>query len=556
MDHLDSPADAAGPSQAPARPLPTTSIYAVEYPGYVKLSSVPQAIENLGGQACLENAFKRTNADGLVELKLRPHNPFSHPIPGETVPTNNIILKIVKRKRKQARAPYADGFEGEYTATAVGVATKTVRFRSMADYQYQPNPSDSLVKLRHAMETMDIQGIRSYAFPEEKEDYGIELGASSSSAGPAPRHATDPNLDPQLLGTTEEPASTSSTVPSTEGPQAEPITTISNLRMFPPPVFSRQLIPMNYGYKANPASVVSTVVDEKTGEEKKRLINRMRWKGLGPASIMFQDEKVPDKPPQSVEAMRSQMDGTLLQKMQEYFAVRPIWTRHALMNQFSVAQAREIVNSKVLLPLVCYVFQDGPYRDTLVRFGYDPRKDPSARFYQRIYFRNSNHPIERPSVVNKRQERSSRTEDHGGSSEAERKGSHIFDGVTLTKETAAFQLCDITDPMLKQMIDECDDLRDVCNERDGWYTTHSLERIKTILRHKFFSLLDGYPATDEECVALLETQSGRERLASRHVPRPGKHNMAKGALRPEDAAALRLRATLDRSIKNVPSQKQ
>lgn len=108
-------------------------------------------------------------------------------------------------------------------------------------------------------------------------------------------------------------------------------------------------------------------------------------------------------------------------------------------------------------------------------------------------------------------------------------------------------------------------------ERDGWYTTHSLERIKTILRHKFFSLLDGYPATDEECAALLETQSGRERLASRHVPRPGKHNMAKGALRPEDAAvssssnrnayakrfkALRLRATLDRSIKNVPSQKQ
>lgn len=130
MDALDSPADAAAPSQAPARPLPTTSIYAVEYPGYVKLSSVPQAIENLGGQACLENAFKRTNADGLVELKLRPHNPFSHPIPGETVPTNNIILKIVKRKRKQARAPYADGFEGEYTATAVGVTTKTVRFRS------------------------------------------------------------------------------------------------------------------------------------------------------------------------------------------------------------------------------------------------------------------------------------------------------------------------------------------------------------------------------------------------------------------------------------------
>ena len=71
--------------------------------------------------------------------------------------------------------------------------------------------------------------------------------------------------------------------------------------------------------------------------------------------------------------------------------------------------------------------------------------------------------------------------------------SHIFDGQTVTSETAAFQLCDITDPMLKEMIeaDDEDSLREACNERDGWYTTHALERIKTVLRHKFFSLLLG-----------------------------------------------------------------
>lgn len=38
--------------------------------------------------------------------------------------------------------------------------------------------------------------------------------------------------------------------------------------------------------------MVSTSVDEETGEEKKRLINRMRWKGYGPASIMFTDANV------------------------------------------------------------------------------------------------------------------------------------------------------------------------------------------------------------------------------------------------------------------------
>ena len=46
--------------------------------------------------------------------------------------------------------------------------------------------------------------------------------------------------------------------------------------------------------------------------------------------------------------------------------------------------------------------------------------------------------------------------------------SHIFDGDTLTSETAAFQLCDITDPMLKQMIEEEEDVRDSCNVGKFW----------------------------------------------------------------------------------------
>ncbi|KAG6911661.1 hypothetical protein DXG01_007911 [Tephrocybe rancida] len=62
--------------------------------------------------------------------------------------------------------------------------------------------------------------------------------------------------------------------------------------------------------------------------------------------------------------------------------------------------------------------------------------------------------------------------------------------------------------MLKEMIDDPDDLREECNERDGWYSSHAFERIKTVLRHKFFSLLEGHPATDEECRALLSNNEG------------------------------------------------
>lgn len=59
------------------------------------------------------------------------------------------------------------------------------------------------------------------------------------------------------------------------------------------------------------------------------------------------------------------------------------------------------------------------------------------------------------------------------------------------------------------------------------------------MRHKFFSLLEGHPATDDDCRALLTTNEGSAKAATAHRGsklRPGKHNMAKGALRPEDAA--------------------
>jgi hypothetical protein len=45
-------------------------------------------------------------------------------------------------------------------------------------------------------------------------------------------------------------------------------------------------------YKANPASLVTTVINEETGEEKTRLINRMRWKGLSPTSIPYDSPAV------------------------------------------------------------------------------------------------------------------------------------------------------------------------------------------------------------------------------------------------------------------------
>ncbi|KAF4619754.1 hypothetical protein D9613_005603 [Agrocybe pediades] len=544
--HSASSSSSSTTTYAPEQPLPQVSYYSIEYPGYVSPSSVPLAIRNIGGQAKVDHAFKRTaqRADALLELSLRPGNPFAHPIPGDVVGANNLLLRVVKRKKK--RPAQMDGgehadLEGEYTAEVAGILSKTARFRSMVDFQYLPDAEDPISKLRMAMDRMDVEALSSYDMSKEASL------AQSSAPVTEPVPELDRNLDPALLD-----------IPIPNASREAQLSAESPLRLFPPPLFSRQTIPQGYNFKANTASMVSSTVDEETGEERKRMINRMRWKGYGPASIMFADEQVPDCPPQAVQEGRSQVSEVILEKLKARFEERPIWTRMSLFNQFSAAEARDILNSKILLPLCCYVFQDGPWRDTLVKFSYDPRKDPNSRFFQRLYFRNANHPISRPSVTTRRHDRSAMNETlRAQERDHERKNSHIFDGQTLTKETAAFQLCDITDPMLKTMIDDPDSLRDICNERDGWYTSHAFEQIKTVLRHKFFSLLEGHPATDSECWALLETSEGslKTSIAHRSKLRAGKHNMAKGALRPEDAAAVRLRATLDRSMKSLQNHR-
>lgn len=144
--------------------------------------------------------------------------------------------------------------------------------------------------------------------------------------------------------------------------------------------------------------------------------------------------------------------------------------------------------------------------------------------------------------------------------------------------------------MLKDMIESEEDLRETCDvsismstttllphqfqERDGWYSAHAFESIKIVLRHKFFSLLQGYVATREECEALLEEGAAGKRTQTTRVKKLkyGKHNMAKGALRPEDAAvcltvtfpsisnlffqAARLQAALERNARNLQASRR
>ena len=47
-------------------------------------------------------------------------------------------------------------------------------------------------------------------------------------------------------------------------------------------------------YKTNNLSIATTLMDAKVGNESKRLINRARWRGYGPATVLYTESVVCD----------------------------------------------------------------------------------------------------------------------------------------------------------------------------------------------------------------------------------------------------------------------
>ncbi|KIO32752.1 hypothetical protein M407DRAFT_66276 [Tulasnella calospora MUT 4182] len=494
------------PTTATSRRLPQTSFYSIEYPGYVSETpeALASALKTLGGQAAVDKVFKQPRSR-ILDLKLRPDDLFAHPIPGEAVNSLKILVKVTRRKRRKE--------EPVYTAELLGTIPRTVRFRAMADFQYTPDLNDPIVKLRQSMDALDmstVETIKSFVFPVEKEDYALPLDVPLT-----PEARSDP------------------TIPKTR----------SNLRIPHFPVFSRATIPLQYNYKPNAFSTVQTIQDPETGEEKQRLINKTRFKGFGTLAIDFHDSgEVPSGPNDHMNSLIPTVSADLLRRVREQFEIRPIWARVALLNQFSLTDRREIFHSKMIIPLVSYAFNDGPFRDMYIRFGYDPRNDVDARFYQRVTFRYTmpNYQRRRPVIENRNPADIPKPHMVGIDIPVSRT-SHIFDGKTAQNEVGpGFQLCDIHDPLLESLINDASDLRAECHERDGWYSAAAFDRIKAVTRRKLFGLIEeNRIISDSEVADIMEKKATLSKAAGgKKEPRivapdkdikKRKRNRAKGA---------------------------
>jgi general transcription factor 3C polypeptide 5 (transcription factor C subunit 1) len=73
-----------------------------------------------------------------------------------------------------------------------------------------------------------------------------------------------------------------------------------------------------------------------------------------------------------------------VEKLKDLFDKRPIWTRRGLRNAMTPRLRNAL---KYVYPQVSYYWRSGPWRDTCVKFGVDPRSSKDYAIYQVVAFK-------------------------------------------------------------------------------------------------------------------------------------------------------------------------
>jgi hypothetical protein len=298
----DHEAESAPPSptkkSAPVRRLPKIPFNSVEFPGHISEnpSSLDKALESLGSQPALDACFNRSTR--MLELRYDTQDFWSHPIIGESVPVQRLVLKVTRRRRKlkvpgeqsnntqndvatRVDLPVQESSQattavsnasvgGVFKAEVIGVVKSTVRFRgectrqtfrkrldaniwptAMADYRYTPDITARIPRLIEALKSADrrLAGMRTVQVklmslaPTALSLMEFDF-QDSEMPRIVPNKATP--LDPSLTTgganeKTDEPNSGAHAPASDNAIEFK-----STMPTIPPPMFSRQVAPHSF----------------------------------------------------------------------------------------------------------------------------------------------------------------------------------------------------------------------------------------------------------------------------------------------------------------------
>ncbi|KAL8711706.1 MAG: hypothetical protein Q9220_003877 [cf. Caloplaca sp. 1 TL-2023] len=463
---------------APWFDIPNVHIVGIEHP--CLLTDTGRAVESLGGRAKVAELIGEKSGSVEADLHLHPGSLNFRPIPSFNTKTSNLLVKIIVpkrigRKRKNVSDHLPSEVSGQpppkrpflsrpddtrrlvrsmrdhpdgYQVELLGTVAQSHRYRRLPDFVWSSGQSTFMTKMKDHILPFQYPALKTFKFDMSK---GVQ----------------------------------------------------EKNDIIPPPRWAAHSIPFNYSYRQNP---IAQPIFAPIGTSTKRSTQSLQ---LNKIPMLSHDTgSIPTEPPDGLPAEDSLPASfrALLEAIRKLFIDRPICTRRVLQNLLpaDIWKAVGPNAAKFLWQYVGYLWNSGPWRDSICALGVDPRKDKAMRWYQTVMFQLEPEPMDtradKAKVTRTRADRQLTLQ-------GKNRESHIFDGSTVGLDGKLWQICDITDSLLRSML-ETETLRDQCHEAsDGWYPNGIWAKIRIIMKTKLGSILAGEvvgPEQDQEFRSLHE----------------------------------------------------
>ncbi|KAG7121391.1 Transcription factor tau subunit sfc1 like protein [Verticillium longisporum] len=462
--------------EARRHPIPKRVLSAVEVPMIVM--NLDRAEKAFGRITSFQNVL---DLDRLsIPFYLNPESPFRRPVMSHNAATHNVVLKITvpKRTGRKRKKGSSGPFEGEsnamepggvdapsshvcskarednprvlrrklqdniddYRVEPVGLVKGTHRFRGPADFQWNMDESPFIKRFQEGVMSGDLNKMREFKFNE-----GTDLGP--------------------------------------------------NVELIPPPQWATSALPFNYTYEQNPY-----VRPEMDPSGKQTLVNTQMPVLVG-YFLSADQYPVPTGPQFEYDGGDPEVE-MCITLSKELMEDRPIWTRRSLLNALGT-KVRNAHIVKRCAGFAGYQFRGGPFRDSIIKYGVDPRSDPSFRKYQTVIF---NLRKLQPGYAGETWQglRSIRTE--ARQQMGDNFNSHVFDGKSFWSDGKIWQVCDITDPVIARIVNESP-VRPECSIlTSGWFHGATWAKLKAVMKTKMMAVQFGRKFPDEAFDAVFEVR--------------------------------------------------
>ncbi|KAI9712392.1 MAG: tau 95 subunit of transcription factor TFIIIC [Bogoriella megaspora] len=469
---MDESSSADGPSEAPQNrqqklapryEVPKEQLVNIEHPCIVK--NEDKGIRSLGGSKQIEKLLTSNPGERNILVTPRSDDILAQCITSRPVRTDSILFKVSvpkrtgRKRRRGSNGPWIQDPSistttppraedilsrlqdnpDKYKIEAIGSVNETHRFRSMPDCVNTTSDVPITEKFKSQL--------LSEKFTMKMKDFSFDPAKGAS-------------LD---------------------------------IYIPPPKSFTYNPHPYNYNYRQNPAS--RPVRNGETGET--YMVNIAKTQKVALLPLAYNAQSDTTKPPPALAPISTLTEDMKLgiTKLNELLEIRPIITRRVAINYMG---GRFEHDYKTITQYCGYGFRSGPWRDTLVRYGIDPRTDPKYRKYQTLMFQLSagatfptmeqgNGSAQRtPGRVRKRIDVTEAQWTHSTAPRSklsdDDRDSHIFDGSELKRDGKIWQVCDIKEPILKELLDT-PIIRKECHlENDGWYPNGIWGKVKFLMR--------------------------------------------------------------------------